>query len=249
MIPIRDNISTRGRPWMLYLILAVNVAVFFYQVRLPMAELRQMVEVYGVVPARIGSPLMLLFPSQWSALVPLVTAQFLHGGWFHLGSNMLYLWIFGDDVECSMGSLRFLLFYLLTGIAGNLAHVLTNLGSGIPVIGASGAVAGILGAYLISFPRARVLTLVPLGFFLTMVEIPAVIFLGFWFVLQLASGLSAVVGAESVAWWAHIGGFVSGVILILWFRRNGRPGSRYDRTAPYDGRYRRSGSHHGARYR
>ncbi len=232
---------------MMYLILAANVGIFLYQLGLPVSELYEMVEVYGVVPARIESPFLLLFPSQWSAFVPLVSSQFLHGGWLHLGSNMLYLWIFGDDVECSMGSLRFLLFYLLTGIAGNLAHVLANLGSTTPTIGASGAVAGILGAYLLSFPHARVMTLVPLGFFLTVVEIPALIFLGFWFVLQLLSGVSAVVGSESVAWWAHVGGFAAGMFLILWFRRNvPRPPTR----RPMRGREAfGDGTGHGSRYR
>lgn len=248
MIPIRDNIATRGRPWMMYLILAANVGVFIYQLGLPMEELYRLVQVYGVVPANVDNPFMLLFPSRWVTLVPLLTAQFLHGGWLHIGSNMLYLWIFGDDVECSMGSLRFLVFYLLAGALGNLAHVMANLGSEMPTIGASGAVAGVLGAYLISFPYAKVLTLVPLGFFLTMVEIPAVLFLGFWFLLQVFSGFSAVVGSQSVAWWAHIGGFAAGMLLILWFRRRvrRRPGGTGRPPAGRSGTY---GSRYGSRYR
>ncbi len=249
MLPLRDNITTRGRPWMMYFILATNVAVFIYQVGLPLPDLYRLVEIYGVVPTRIDNPFLLLFPSQWATLIPLVTSQFLHGGWVHLGGNMLYLWIFGDDVECTMGSIRFLVFYVLAGIAGNLAHVMMNLGSSTPTIGASGAVAGVLGAYLMSFPYARVLTLVPLGFFLTVVEIPAVLFLGFWFLLQLVSGLSVVVaGADSVAWWAHIGGFAAGMLLIFWFRRSTRRTGRYAGVG-VAGRRSGRGTYHGPRYR
>ena len=219
VLPIRDNIRSRGRPVMTYLILLTNVVVFLYQLSLPWEQLLELFTVYGIVPARIESPLILLFPSEWGVLVSLFTSQFLHGGVLHLGGNMLYLWIFGDNVECSMGSLRFLLFYLLTGAIGGLGHVLANPESLIPTIGASGAIAGILGAYFVSFPQARVLALVPLGFFLTALEIPAPIFLLVWFLLQLLSGVAGLGGVETVAWWAHIGGFIGGMVLIFWFRR------------------------------
>ncbi len=220
MIPISDNMPSRGRPWMTYLLLAANAAVFIYQMLLPVPQLNALLNTYGVIPARIGSPLTFVFPQRWPQLLPLLTAMFLHGGWLHFGGNMLYLWIFGDNVEASMGSGSFLVFYLLTGALGNVCHVVFNLRSMIPTIGASGAIAGILGAYLVLFPRARVLALVPLGFFFTVAEIPAMIFLLFWFLLQVLSGIFGAAGPQAVAWWAHIGGFVAGIILVLWFGRN-----------------------------
>jgi membrane associated rhomboid family serine protease len=219
VIPLSDNVPSRRRPWITYLIIALNAGIFLHQLSLPGGELAQLLATYAVIPARVGGPLMLLFPDRWPALVPLVTAAFLHGSWVHVGGNMLYMWIFGDNVEGSMGSLRFLLFYLLAGALGNLAHVVANPHSVVPTIGASGAVAGVLGAYLLMFPHARVLALVPLGLFFTVAEIPAVVFLLIWFLLQLLSGITAF-GAQTVAWWAHIGGFLAGMILVLWFRRN-----------------------------
>ncbi len=210
---------------MTYILLAANVAVFLYQTSLPVGELNTLLATYGVIPARIGSPLTFLFPGRWPQLIPLVTAMFLHGGWLHIGTNMLYLWIFGDNVEASMGSGPFLLFYLLAGVLGNMAHVIFNLASAVPTIGASGAIAGVLGAYLVLFPHARVLALIPLGFFFTVAEIPAVIFLAVWFLLQLVSGMFSPAAAQQVAWWAHIGGFLAGMFLLLWFRTNPSAGA------------------------
>lgn len=185
---------------------------------------------YGVVPARLqeaGGFLFSLVTGQWTVASTVVTAMFLHGGWMHLIGNMLYLWVFGDNVEDRLGRLQYLLFYLLTGVVANLAQVLADPQSPVPLIGASGAVAGVLGAYFLTYPRARVLTLMPLGIFITMVQVPAVVFLFLWFVLQLLNGVASI-GipqiAGQVAWWAHIGGFITGMVLIRWFpRRNWYP--------------------------
>ena len=228
MIPLSDNVPSHRRPWVTYLIIALNAGVFLYQVSLPQRELAQLLATYAVIPARIGGPMILFFPGRWPSLVPLVTATFLHGSWVHFGGNTLYMWIFGDNVEGSMGPVRFLFFYLLAGALGNFSHVLANPGSPIPTIGASGAIAGILGAYLLMFPRARVLALVPLGLFFTVAEVPAVVFLLIWFLLQILSGLTAF-GAQTVAWWAHIGGFLAGMLLVFWFRRNSTPRRRRSR--------------------
>jgi membrane associated rhomboid family serine protease len=156
-------------------------------------------------------------------IFPVFIAMFLHGGWLHLGGNMLYLWIFGDNVEDRMGHARFFFFYLLCGVAATAAHILTNSGSRVPSLGASGAIGGVLGAYLMLYPRARIVTLVPIWIFLQFIEIPALLFLGFWFVQQFFYGTLSL-GIQSaqtggVAWWAHIGGFASGAVLVYVFKK------------------------------
>jgi len=154
----------------------------------------------------------------------LITSMFLHGGWFHLGGNMLYLWIFGDNVEDRMGHVGFLIFYVIAGIAAVMTHILLDPNSSVPLVGASGAIAGVLGAYLVLFPRARILSLIPFGFFSRFVHVPAIYFLPIWFVLQLISGLGSMVAgqAEGIAWWAHVGGFVAGMVLAFVFARRPR---------------------------
>lgn len=224
MIPLHDDIPSRRYPVVTRLLVATSVLVFLYELSLGSGELRVFVHELGVVPARY-LPLEQALAYGWVLAVPLVTSIFLHGGWMHLLSNMLYLWIFGDNVEDRMGHGRFLLFYLLVGVIGNAAHIAANPASRAPAIGASGAIAGVLGAYLLSFPRARVATLIPLGIFLTVVQVPAVLFLFGWFLLQLANGVASlgVPGAGQVAWWAHIGGFVSGALLVGVFAGQRRP--------------------------
>ncbi len=152
-----------------------------------------------------------------------LTSIFLHGGIMHVLGNLLYLWIFGDNVEDAMGPIRFLLFYLLCGIAASLAQIIIAPGSSVPLIGASGAIAGVLAAYFMLYPYAKVLTIIPIFFFLRLVAVPAVFLLGFWFVLQVISGTSATSGAGGVAWFAHIGGFIAGLVLVFLFRRRGVP--------------------------
>lgn len=154
-------------------------------------------------------------------LSKLTTTMFLHGGWFHILSNMLYLWIFADNVEDRLGHGRFLIFYLITGYIATLTHVYTMPESTVPMVGASGAIAGVLGGYLVLYPKARVLTLLPIFFFISIVRIPAMIFLGFWFFLQVINQtMVSSSAAQSVAWWAHIGGFLAGVILVKFFVNN-----------------------------
>lgn len=174
------------------------------------------VYIHGVIPARLVAESF-----TFEQITRLTTAMFLHGGWFHVLSNMLYLWIFGDNVEDRMGHFKYLVFYLLTGYIATIAHVFYTPASNVPLIGASGAIAGVLGAYLILYPHARVLTLVFIFIFIQIIPIPAVIFLGIWFVLQILNGTASlsVQAAQSVAFWAHIGGFVSGMLLVKLFAR------------------------------
>lgn len=217
MIPLRDSVRSRTFPIVNLSLILISFAVFFYELWLPQPDLDQLVRVYGVVPARFRD--LPLGPLTDTALsVPLVTAMFLHGGWMHILGNMLYLWVFGDNVEDRLGHFRYLIFYLAAGILANLTHVYFNGASQAPTIGASGAIAGVLGAYFILFPRARVLTLIPLGIFITTFEIPALVLLLFWFLMQLLNGLGANTAAQTVAWWAHVGGFIWGIALILIMR-------------------------------
>jgi membrane associated rhomboid family serine protease len=181
---------------------------------------------FGIVPALVANwprtdlPLLAL-------LIPFVTSIFLHGGWFHVIGNMWYLWIFGDNIEDRLGHFTFLIFYLLCGIGAGVVHTILNINSAIPSVGASGAIAGVLGAYIVSYPFARVLTLVPIFVFVQIIEIPALIVLGFWFVAQFFNGTaalaySAAADTGGVAWWAHVGGFVIGMFVINLFPRKDR---------------------------
>lgn len=212
------------------LLVALNAVVFLYELSRG-RELDQFVRQFGAVPVDIS---MRFGEGALLATWPLVTSMFLHGGWLHLAGNMLFLWIFGDNVEDRFGHLRFLLFYLVGGLVASVTHVLTNTASTVPTIGASGAVAAVLGAYTWFFPRARVLALVPIGIFLQTMELPAGIFLGLWFVMQFLSGtLAAMMGsslkAGGIAWWAHIGGFAFGGLLAVALFRRRRAAREVDR--------------------
>lgn len=214
MIPIRDTIRSRYFPIVTVSIIAVNVLVFLFQLTLTGGQTEAFVEHFGIVPAR-QLQAFAEAPFAVGTWIPMFSSMFIHGGWLHILSNMWFLWVFGDNVEDVMGRTRFLLFYLLVGLAGGFAHIVTNAASLVPTIGASGAVAGVLGAYFLYFSRSRVLTLVPLLFIITFVELPAVVFLLIWFGLQLINGLAALAGgAATVAWWAHVGGFVAGMIFV-----------------------------------
>jgi membrane associated rhomboid family serine protease len=204
MIPIRDNVPASTRPVVTYLLIAANVWVFLHQVSLgPAVEV--FVYRYGLVPRRFVA----------GAFGPLFTSMFLHGGWMHLIGNMLYLHIFGDNVEDRLGHLRYLLMYLMAGMAAGLAQVAIAPTSPLPMVGASGAIAGVTGAYFLFFPHSRVVTLVPIFIFVEVVEIPAFFFLLFWFLFQLMLGFGSLGGGETggVAFWAHIGGFVAGMLV------------------------------------
>jgi membrane associated rhomboid family serine protease len=216
MIPLRDTIPSSSFPIVTAGLITANVLAFFYELSLG-RELESFVMQYGAVPRRFFAPGASLF----ERFFPLFVSMFLHGGWVHLVGNMLYLWIFGDNVEDRLGHGRFLVFYLLCGLAAALAQISLNPDSRIPMVGASGAVAGVLGGYLLLFPHARVLALVPIVFFLQVVEIPAFIFLVLWFFMQFLSGAASIATTQEtaggVAWWAHIGGFVSGLALVYVF--------------------------------
>ena len=223
MIPFRDNISSRHYPIVTLLIIFVNITVFLYQFSLTSETLQHFLFKYGVVPAKlqlIGQDPVLVITG---FSISILTSMFLHGGLLHLSGNILYLWIFGDNIEDRMGSIRFLFFYLLCGILGSGTHALFNLDNQIPAIGASGAISGVLGAYLLSYPFAKIRTIIPLFLFWPIVELPAILVLGSWFFIQLFNGTTSLNETSQVmggvAWWAHIGGFIAGTVLIGLFSR------------------------------
>lgn len=219
MIPLRDSLRSRSFPVVTILLIVLNAYVFLHELFLSAHALDILVHRFGVVPAQMGN--ILAHEGISWMLLPLITATFLHGGWLHMLGNMLYLWVFGDNIEDRLGHFKFLVFYLMAGIAGNLAHIWSDPASTAPVIGASGAIAGVLGAYFIWYPRARILTLVPIFIFISFVEIPAIFYLFLWFGLQLLNGLvSLAAPGNVVAWWAHIGGFVAGMAVAVLYRRN-----------------------------
>jgi membrane associated rhomboid family serine protease len=213
MLPLRDDNPRRTVPYVTYLLVALNVLAFLWELSLG-ANLERALFTLAFIPSKFW------VPGHWGYdLFTIVLSMFLHGSLMHIGSNLLYLWIFGDNVEDRLGHFRYLLFYLLCGFGATLAHAFFSAGSRIPAIGASGAIAGVLGAYIVLYPKARVLTLIPIFFFITFRELPAVLILGLWFVLQLFTGVGSLGVADAqdtggVAYFAHIGGFVFGVILI-----------------------------------
>jgi len=221
MFPISDDNPRRHlTPYVGWTIIGINVLVFLWQISLGEVSGERIVYSLGMIPARLFGqaqlvPELAITPA-WTTVF---TSMFMHGGWLHLGSNMLYLWIFGDNIEDSMGHARFLIFYLLCGVAAALAQGLINPASEIPMVGASGAIAGVLGGYILLHPGATVRVLIFLGFFVTVAHVPALIVLGIWFVLQLFSGLATPTDGGGVAFWAHIGGFVAGMALIPFFKR------------------------------
>jgi membrane associated rhomboid family serine protease len=217
MFPLRDTIKARSFPVVNLGLIGLNILIFLCEDALSPARLESLFCVAGLIPSHLS----LAHPV---SLITLISSAFLHGGWFHLISNMWMLFIFGDNVEDRMGAGRYLCFYLLSGILSGLAQAFFLPQSSMPTIGASGAIAGVLGAYLILFPRARVTTFIPVFILPWLVDVPAFLFLGFWFLTQLSSGLlslGAVARFGGIAWWAHIGGFAFGMILALLFARKG----------------------------
>jgi membrane associated rhomboid family serine protease len=205
MIPLRDTQPSSGFPAVTIALIVMNVAVFLHEISLSSWELNHFIAAYGVVPARF----------QYKDLL---TSMFLHGGWLHLIGNCWFLWIFGDNIEDVVGHARFLMFYLLCGVAAGLVHVLVNPDSPVPTVGASGAIAGVMGAYMLKFPHSHILTLVPIFIFVTTFEIPALLMLAYWFAIQIFSGLGSVgysnISKGGVAWFAHVGGFIAGMVLV-----------------------------------
>ena len=225
MFPLRDNIPTERRPYVTWALLAANVLVYFLWQRGGFALsnptgghfLRQLAD-YGLEPCHItGRVCDPQVPDQAHAWLTPFTAMFMHGGLLHLGGNMLFLWIFGNNVEDSMGRVRFILFYLLGGLVAFGVQIATDLGSGVPNLGASGAIAAVLGGYILLFPRARVLTFVFVIFFFTVIELPAMIVLGLWIALQFFDATNGSAGEAGVAYFAHIGGFAFGLLLVKAF--------------------------------
>jgi len=214
VIPIRDENPTHRFPFMTVALIALNVGVFVYELTLGQAGFTAFWNRWAFVPARF-----LANPFSAEQLMTVFTAMFMHAGWVHVAGNLLYLWIFGNNIEDRLGRGRFVVFYLLCGVAGTLAQAMVSPASMVPNLGASGAIAGVLGAYLVLYPGASVLTLIPIFFFVELARLPAVLVIGFWFVLQLGSGLAALgagmMESGGVAWFAHIGGFVTGVVLML----------------------------------
>jgi membrane associated rhomboid family serine protease len=231
MIPLSDENPTRSTPFVTYLLIAANVAVFLYQFSLGSGA-EQFIRSCGFLPAELVTGRDVGVPTCVEPLyLTILTSMFMHGGLLHIGSNMLYLWIFGNNVEDAMGALRFLFFYVACGVAAALAQTYITMAvtpelADVPNVGASGAIAGVLGGYLLLFPGARVRTLVALGFFWSIARIPALIVLGMWFVTQFFQGVGALdpaVGANSgVAFWAHIGGFATGLVLVKLLAREDR---------------------------
>jgi len=217
MIPLRDTIRSRRTPVVNYLLIVANIVAF---VLMWLAGDKQEALVYqfALIPGNFTAALSL------ANVGDIFTSMFMHAGLAHLGGNMLYLWIFGDNIEDSLGHVGFLVFYLVGGVVASLVQILTNPGSQIPTVGASGAIAAVLGAYLVLYPHSRVATLIPLGYFMRVTMVPAVVVLGLWFVLQLFSGFLSLGGPDvgGVAFWAHVGGFVAGVLIALLFGRRRR---------------------------
>jgi membrane associated rhomboid family serine protease len=218
MIPLRDVIPSRTTPYLVISIIALNVLGWFYELSLSDRDLRFFLQDYGVVPAAFTLP-------------TLFSSMFLHGSWSHIFGNMLYLWIFGDNVEDRLGHGRFIVFYLLCGVVAVVGQIWMTPDSGLPIIGASGAIAGVMGAYFVLYPRSRVLTVITLVFFWEIVEVPAIFLLGFWFLMQLfsAGAIAVTAGGQQggVAFMAHVAGFIMGILGVLAFRKPERPDARW----------------------
>lgn len=254
MIPLRDNIPSRTVPLVNYAIIAICGIVFLTQLAEDGAPGSSLVERFALIPARLLNPEAPVVvrelvpvrgqvaivereapPPSFSPWLTLLTSMFLHGGWMHFLGNMWFLFIFGDNVEDRMGHLGYLLFYVFSGVAASIAHCVSGPASTIPTIGASGAIAGVMGAYFLLYPRALVLSVVPLFVFLEMVVLPAPVFLGVWFVIQFFQGAASITSTQAggVAWWAHIGGFVVGYLLAALLRAAGETRPAVERVRPY----------------
>ena len=220
MIPLKDDNPTSKKPIVSFGIIGFCVVIFLAQLSLSDQELREFTYSYGLIPSVLMGIDQL--PNELVKISPvgtIFTSMFMHGGWMHLIGNMLYLWIFADNIEDDLGTLNFVIFYFVSGVGAAMAQVLMNVSSQIPMIGASGAIGGVLGAYLINYPNARVLVLIPLGFFSQLIKIRSLYVLGFWFILQFIISFLSSSGGGGVAYAAHIGGFITGVVLILFFNK------------------------------
>jgi membrane associated rhomboid family serine protease len=221
MIPLRVDIRRHSVALFNGLLILLNIAVFFYELSLPPQQGQALVFAFGLTPAQM----QLLFASPGitlgQAFLPMLTSMFLHGGWMHLLGNMLFLWVFGGSVEEALGHFQYLFLYLVSGVGAAIVHTIFNWGSRIPTVGASGAISGVMGAFVVLFPRARVTTLIPALFLFFTVEIPAVLMMGYWFLIQVFSGVASLGISDQggVAWWAHVGGFLLGAFLAAGVRK------------------------------
>jgi len=223
MIPIRDAIRSRTFPVVNIVIIVLNVLAFLWQLSQG-PHLKEALFLYGIVPLRYSDPNLSAHFTGFQQYLPFLTSMFLHGGFLHIIGNMWFLYIFGDNIEDRLGHIRYLFFYLLCGVTAGLVHLLTNWDSKIPTIGASGAISGIMGAYLLLYPRSKILTLIPIFLFIQFIEIPAFIFLGYWLLIQLFSASLTSRNVGGIAFWAHIGGFIAGLLFIKifdWIPRTG----------------------------
>jgi len=224
MIPLKDTIPRIGIPWITWILILLNAIIFIFEISIPKGALEEVFYFFGLVPARYSSPKWALIhglsPKDY---FPFLSNMFLHGGWLHIIGNMWFLYIFGSSVEDRMGHVRFLILYILTGLMANILFFILDIHSMIPEFGASGAIAGVMGAYIVMFPRARILTLIPIFFFPFFFYLPAFFYLGFWFLIQFFSGTlsPSSSGTGGVAWWAHVGGFLAGMVLVPLFRNRG----------------------------
>jgi membrane associated rhomboid family serine protease len=218
VVPLRDDNPVSTTPVVTYGLLGLNIAVFLYQLGLSRVGLDRWFEAWALVPAQLSESFQGALEAPAYEWITLVSSQFLHGGFFHVGGNLLYLWVFGNNIEDQLGHLRFLIFYLGCGVLAGLTQWMFDPASTVPTVGASGAIAGVMGAYILRFPRAHIVTLIPLIIFFTTIRVPAIFFLGFWFVQQALFSLASLSSEASwstggVAYWAHSGGFVFGLIL------------------------------------
>jgi membrane associated rhomboid family serine protease len=212
MLPLRDDIRSYSRPFVTYGLIGLNVIVFLYEMSLGDA-LNGFIQRFGAIPS------MILNPSGPGSYCTLISSMFIHASLMHIVGNMLFLWIFGDNIEDRMGHVFFFIFYIICGLAGAFLHTITAPSSMVPMVGASGAISGIMGAYILLYPKARILALVPLGFFLRIMKLPALLFLGVWFLYQFLLGILSIgVKGGGVAYFAHIGGFAVGLVIALPFR-------------------------------
>jgi membrane associated rhomboid family serine protease len=216
MIPIRDAVRSKTFPVVNVILIGLNVLAFLWQLSQG-PHLKEVFFLYGIVPARYSDPEISARFTSFQQWLPFLTSMFLHGGFLHILGNMWFLYIFGDNIEDRLGHVRYLIFYLLCGVAAGFIHLLTNWNSNLPTIGASGAISGVMGAYLLLHPKARILTLIPIFFYFQFVELPAFIFLGYWLLIQLLSAGFTPSNVGGVAFWAHIGGFVAGLVFVKVF--------------------------------
>jgi membrane associated rhomboid family serine protease len=236
MIPIKDTIPRLGFPSVTWTLIIINGIIFLFEIYIPKDILSQIFYAFGLVPARYSLPKWAFIHGlSFDDYLSFLTNMFLHGGWLHIIGNMWFLYLFGSTVEDHMGHIRFMLFYFLSGIAASVTYFVIDIHSAIPAFGASGAIAGVMGAYIVMFPQAKIVTLILILFFPIFIELSAFIYIGFWFILQVFSGTLSFASHTTgggIAWWAHIGGFISGIVLVLFFgkkhlHRKGYPDEAY----------------------